>query len=390
MFRTDYDKTLLATSSFLGHTPLLAPSCDNRRPPKREASEPSNMSRSGVTTTIVVPNYNHARFLPTSLGGVLGQAHRADEIIIVDDASTDTSLEVIDRLVAGRPEVRVERLKTNGGATAALNRGLSISRGDFIAFLGADDRVLPHFLAETTELLEANPGAGFACGRVSLIDGDDRKFGERPIIQPITSKRYVPPAEARGQLCFADNFFLGAATLYRRTALMELGGFNPALGALCDGILQRRIAVRFGYAYLPELLAFWRIHGANYSVTSTTDVKSLEHNIAVAKAVFEAEPPGLFPDGYATLFERRLRFNAARLLIEGLEPSAQSAQNIAAAIAGHSIDVHALQAFAKLKGAFRPMALSWITLRLKPFAWSWLLGEASTRAFRKLSPRPVS
>jgi glycosyltransferase involved in cell wall biosynthesis len=348
------------------------------------------MNRSSVINTIVVPNYNHARFLPASLGGILAQTRSADEIIIVDDASTDTSLEVIDRLVAGRPEVRVERLKINGGATAALNHGLALARGDYVAFLGADDRVMPHFLSETTELLEANLGAGFACGRVNLIDGDDRKFGERPIIQPISSKRYVSPEEARRQLRSADNFFLGAATLYRRTALRELGGFDPMLGALCDGILQRRLAVRYGYAYVPELLAYWRIHGDNYSVTSTTNAKSLEHSIAIAKAAFEREPSGLFPDAYAALFERRLRFNAARLLIEGLEPGAQAAQSVAAAICGHGADGRALHTFSRLKGAFRPMALIWSALRLRPFAWSWLLGEGIARVRRKIVTRRTS
>jgi GT2 family glycosyltransferase len=345
------------------------------------------MNRSTVTNTIVVPNYNHARFLPVSLGGILAQAQSADEIIIVDDASTDSSLEVIDQLIAGRPEVRVERLKINGGTTAALNHGLALARGAYVAFLGADDCVLPHFLGETSALLEANPAAGFACGRVSLIDGDDRKFGERPIIQPILSRRYVSPAEARQQLCYADNFFLGAATLYRRTALQELGGFDPALGALCDGILQRRLAVRYGYAYVPELLAFWRIHGSNYSVTSTTNAESLEHSIAVAKAAFEREPSGLFPDAYAALFERRLRFNAARLLIGRLEPGAEAAQLVAAAIGGHAVDRRALLAFSKLTGAFRPMALSWITVRLRPFAWSWLLGEGIRRVHRQVVAR---
>jgi glycosyltransferase involved in cell wall biosynthesis len=348
------------------------------------------MNRSTVTNTIVVPNYNHARFLPISLGGILAQTRSADEIIIVDDASTDTSLEVIDGLVAGRPEVRVERLKINGGATAALNHGLALARGDYIAFLGADDYVLPNFLHETTELLEANPGAGFACGRVSLIDGDNRKFGERPIIQPTLSRRFVKPAEARRQLRRADNFFLGAATLYRRTALQELGGFDPALGALCDGILQRRLAVHFGYVYLPELLAFWRIHGSNYSVTSTTNATSLEHSIAVAKAALEREPAGLFPDAYPALFERRLRFNAARLLIEGLEPSAEAAQLVAAAMGGHDTDRLALHNLTRLKGAFRPMAMTWITLRLRPFAWSWLLSEGMRRARGKLAARPRS
>ena len=326
-----------------------------------------------------MPNYTHAAYLPASIGAILKQIRPADEIIIVDDASTDGSLAVIDQLTLGHTGVRIIRNSERGGVVRALQAGLAAARGELVAFLGADDRVNPNFLSTTAALLEAHPGAAFACGRAEVLDGNDQLLAERPIVRPSISERFVGPAEAKDQLRKADNFFLGAVTLYRRSPLEELGGFDEALGPVSDGLVQRRMAVRWGYAFTPAVLGVWRIHGANYSVTSATDLTKLEHSIAVSKAVLTQEPAGLFPAGYADLFERRLRFNGARLIVGKKAQPPEVRETICRVIAGSGVDRAALAAAAYLGPLYWLCVMTWLFIRLRPFALSWLVGEAAIR-----------
>ena len=333
-----------------------------------------------MQTTFVMPNYNHAAYLHKSIGAMLAQTKPADEVIIIDDASTDNSLEIIDELTLNRPNVHVVRNSTNAGVVQALQAGLARATGDFVAFLGADDCVAPHFLSMTSALLEAHPGAGFACGRAEIRDGDNRLLAERPIIRPTRTMRYVSASEAAQQLTKADNFFLGPVTLYHRARLLELGGFDEALGALSDGLIQRRLAVRWGYAFTPDILGTWRIHGANYSVTSASDAAVLERLIAAGKALIEREPTGLFPAGYPELFERRLRFNSARLMAGNLTQQPDPGGAIARIMGGKPIDQSVLSATTRLGKLSWVATMAWLFVRLRPLSMGWLLSEIGIRA----------
>ncbi len=334
--------------------------------------------------SLIMPNYNHAQYLACSIGGMLGQTRQPDEIIIIDDASTDASLEVITRLTAGHPHVRIETNAQQQGVVNVLNRGLALATGDYVAFLAADDEVYPDFLAKLSELLSANPDAGLAAARVEIRDGAGRPTGERPVVRPTWQARFVPPGEARAQLTKADNFFLGQVIVYNRQHVQTLGGFDATTGSLSDGILQRRLAVRWGYAFMPEVLGMWRVHGTNYSLTSVGKPETLEHMIAVARTILNREPPGLFPPDYATLFERRLRFNAARLQVGRLRTEVGLASALTQTITGSRLDEAVLASVSRLGVVSSPLATLWLLLRLRPYAWSWLCAEWFARA---TSPR---
>ena len=332
-----------------------------------------------MQVSLIMPNYNHAGYLPASIGAMLAQTRAADEIIIVDDASTDGSLEVIERLVAGHGNVRIVRNAQRGGAVKALNSGLAIARGDLVAFLGADDQVSPDFLAVVVQLMGSYPEASFGCARVELRDQNDERTGERPIVRPRLRAGYVAPADMRRQLRYADNFFLGQVTLYRASRLRELGGFDEQLGSLSDGMLQRRLAVRWGYVFSPEILGIWRVHGANYSVTSVADAAVVERMIADSRRMLAAEAADLFPADYAATFERRLRFNSARLAVMQLAVHPGIAPDIARIVCGNRVDTTALMIAARLGPLAQLAATAWIAMRLRPFAISWLLTEAGAR-----------
>src|ERR1700731_1181239 len=97
------------------------------------------------SVTLVVPNYNHARYLAESLGSIAAQTHAPDQVLIIDDASTDDSLAVISRVIADNPTWRLIRHAKNTGVVPGQNESISLVDTDWIGFLGADDALHPTY-----------------------------------------------------------------------------------------------------------------------------------------------------------------------------------------------------------------------------------------------------
>ena len=319
-----------------------------------------------TTITVVVPNYNHGHFLSQSLGSIARQTRPPDEVIIIDDASSDDSVAVIERIIEGRRGWRLVRSGERGGVIRRLNDGLAQASGEWVVFLGADDGLFPQFIERAAALAVRAPEAGIVSACVAIV-GDSLRPGVRPAIIPSTLTGYVPAAGIRKCLEFTDNFMHGTVALYKREALVQLGGFDAEVASLADGFVARRLAVRFGLAFIPDVLGYWRQHGDNLSVLVANDHDGTEKIVGRAVAVLESEPSGLYPAGYTARFLNRLRFSWARFLIFNEE---MTATERAAAIAGHlsagRVGHFLLRIFAGLGGIGNLAALAWISLRQLP------------------------
>src|SRR5437764_4186604 len=111
--------------------------------------------------SVVMANYNHARYLPRALDAVLSQSARPRDIILLDDASTkDNSLEVLDGYARRFPEIRVVRNERNLGVVPTYNKGIGLASSEYLLLAAADDYILPGFLEKAVTLLERHPRAG--------------------------------------------------------------------------------------------------------------------------------------------------------------------------------------------------------------------------------------
>src|SRR5262245_21153523 len=115
-----------------------------RVPAEPGMSQPSPL-RATPTLSVVVPNYNHSRYLKAALAAHLEQTQPPCEILVVDDASTDDSRAIVEDIAARHPSVRLISLVRNGGVNAAMNHGLRYARGDFVCFSAVDDVVSRDF-----------------------------------------------------------------------------------------------------------------------------------------------------------------------------------------------------------------------------------------------------
>ena len=117
---------------------------------------------------VILSNFNHGRYLPESLGSLLGQSRKADEIIIVDDASSDNSVELLNDYASRYPEIKLVCNENNRGYLANGQSALNLMESDYFFAASADDIYLPDFFQKSMALLEAHADAGL-CSALSLV-----------------------------------------------------------------------------------------------------------------------------------------------------------------------------------------------------------------------------
>jgi glycosyltransferase involved in cell wall biosynthesis len=202
------------------------------------------------SVTIVIPCYNQAHFLGEAIESALGQTSRAHEVIVVDDGSTDATMEVASRYES----VRLLR-QVNRGLAAARNSGLCSAQGDYLVFLDADDRLLPHALESGLTCLAAHSEAAFAYGHVKLIAGDGTPLPTPPQVN-VEREHYL-------ELLRNNYIWTPGAVIYRRDLLDTVGGFNERVSASADYELNVRIARKYPIRCCGQILLEYRVHGEN-------------------------------------------------------------------------------------------------------------------------------
>lgn len=196
-----------------------------------------------------MPCFNGSAHIKTSVESALGQSFQNIELIVVDDGSTDESLNVLEKIRDHRFKVVAQ---SHAGVSAARNRGLAEAKGRFIAFLDADDTWHPQFLEKLYCVLETHPRAALAyCGwqNLGLPGGKGKPF--------------VPPDYE--QTNKIDVFLRGCrwpihAALTRRDAIKESKGFDERFATSEDYLLWLRIATRYPIVRVPEVLAYYHFH----------------------------------------------------------------------------------------------------------------------------------
>jgi glycosyltransferase involved in cell wall biosynthesis len=216
------------------------------------------------TLSVVMINFNHARFLPVSVGALVRQSLPATEIVFVDDASTDNSVKVIEDLARQHPTIHCFRNEKNLGVVGTCNRGLSLAKGQYVYFAAADDEVLPGFFEKSLTLLAGHPEAGLCCSIGQWHDvatGRNRLAGGETAGQPC----YVPPSrmielERAGKLLIATQ-----TVIIKTAAIKAAGGMIPELKWYSDWFSQYVAGFREGICFVPEALTLFNLHPASYS-----------------------------------------------------------------------------------------------------------------------------
>lgn len=230
----------------------------------------STMKIQTPTVSVILPNYNHGRYLRDSLGAILNQSVRPLEVLVYDDGSTDDSVRIIREIAAKDSIVRLVADTHRAGPVANINRGIQEAKGDFVYAAAADDYVLPGLFEKSTALLAQNPGA-----KLCLVDLAQFHpvTGRVRYLRPrlASERKYVSRDEVISRIARRRVFMYGGMALISRASLLELGGFRPVLKCYSDWFCLLVLALRHGACYIPETLATMRMLPDSYSAASNKD-----------------------------------------------------------------------------------------------------------------------
>jgi glycosyltransferase involved in cell wall biosynthesis len=213
--------------------------------------------------SVVVPNYNHGGHLRACLQALLDQSVPPDEILVIDDASTDDSMEVLAGFARTQPSIRIIRNEQNQGVVAGMNRGIELAAGKYCLFAAADDLVLPGLFERSLRLLAEHPQAALSCTISEWRDADaDLRWpmgagmaNDAGYLSPDT----LVELGLRGKLFIASH-----CSIFRKQALVDIGGFVPDLRWHCDWYACYGTAFRHGLCYVPETLSLVNLHPRSY------------------------------------------------------------------------------------------------------------------------------
>jgi glycosyltransferase involved in cell wall biosynthesis len=316
------------------------------------------------TLSVVLPNYNHATLVGRALAALLRQERAADEIIVIDDGSTDDSVAVIERIAATAPAVRLLRNPSNIGVIAALQRGLQEARGAYVYFAASDDWVLPGFFKLALRRLEAEADLGLFCGEAVLIDGNSNEpFAVRPAVRPRMNAGRIDASRVEHLLRSSDNWIHTGSAVFRHDRVTWAGGFDPRLGSFADGFIARKIALRFGFYFEPQVVAAWAVFADSVSRKTALDLDRTTYILDVVPTLIAAD--AAFPSWYPDAFRNRWRFAACRLALQADPIERALVLEIGPRTAAEKAQLAKILSWRNLALA-RLVALAWLWYRLKP------------------------
>ena len=217
--------------------------------------------------SVVVPNYNHASYLASRIESILSQTYQDFELIILDDASTDSSMSVIEQY-QGRPGVRIHRNARNSGSPfPQWNLGAEMARGRLLWIAESDDESSPEFLETLVSLLDEHPDVALAYCQSLRIDNKGQTKGDfSGWTDPINKDRWSSAFINNGvdEVCrflLQRNTIVNASSvLMRRDIFLKAGGAPTHLRLVGDWVTYTRMLKLGNIAYTPAPLNRFRCH----------------------------------------------------------------------------------------------------------------------------------
>ena len=290
--------------------------------------------------SIVIPAYNHERYVGETIQSVLDQTFTDFELIIINDGSTDHTEEEILKF-------KDERIRyfsqENRGLSATLNRGIELARGEYFNFLPSDDAFYPEKLEVQLKVFEETPGLGVVFSYPLLVDAEGREIKDDPAagwsIVPYETREEIFPA------LFERDFLSAPSALIRVECFHRVGGFDPALKTAQDYDMWMRILKHYDVRLIKKPLLSYRWHGKNltYQATAATEA---EREKVLLKAYKNLTIDDIFPGLYrskesSAYYEayEKLAFNMERSGVPALLPISQIYRDMGRSVMSKAFDL---------------------------------------------------
>ena len=256
--------------------------------------------------SVIIASYNHADYIAETLASLESQSWGDFEIILIDDGSTDKTVEVA-RTAGSRAQIYTQK---NQGVVAARNRGLTLAKGRYVCFVDSDDVVLPQRFEKQIALLEADEAVGMVFADALIIDEAGRETGRFSDVYPVVA------GDVAEQLLLHYCFVPMITAMVRLEVLRRTGPFQRP-GPISDYIKWIEISHVSKVAYNREALGCWRRHGRSISRIADKE-KTYARTRAALKRVL-----GKYPDLRAKVDNRMDRRFSRLYFLAGFFLAAQ-------------------------------------------------------------------
>jgi len=277
----------------------------------------------GKLVSVIIPAYNHEKFIESCIESIVAQTYKQIELIIINDGSTDNTHGKIISLVEQyrkRFENVVYIARENRGTATTLNELLSLAKGEFIFQIASDDMAKPYAIQTLHAFMARNPGYALAVGDNEIIDSDNRRVywdQDRNNVDDISQavyKTFVDFLQSRRKdFNFKSKKFGDLPTLlkgnyipngkmFRKSALLEVGGYRE--NTVEDWYINIQLARKFKLKYIDKPLFCYRWH-SNNTIKNRAYMKKRAKNMK--KFIASANPDKSYISRIKRLFHRIIR-----------------------------------------------------------------------------------
>lgn len=249
--------------------------------------------------SVIVPNYNHRPYLAERLRSIEAQSYPEMEYILLDDASTDGSAELLAQWAEERPRARfIPNEKNSGSPFIQWNRGAKEAQGRYLWIAESDDFCEPQMVARLVEVLEAHPDAGIAYAQSMLVDERSRKLHSYE-----ENLRFIYQSEAwqsdfcvdgreacRKWLFFHNPIPNASGLLLRRESFLEAGQADPQMRLNGDWYLYVKILLRSRLCFVAQPLNYFRTHEQSQRSASRKNASVYQELLQIHETIRKALP----------------------------------------------------------------------------------------------------
>ncbi len=309
------------------------------------------------SVSVIVPNYNHARFLRRRIDTILAQTFQDFELIILDDCSTDESRSILSSYF-GEPRVRFEFNEINSGSTfKQWNKGVRLARGQYVWVAESDDYADVRLLERLVAVLEADPRVAFVYCRSWRVTESDEQDGFADFyLTHLDASRWTIDysadghEECRNYFAYTNPVPNASAVVFRKKVYERVGGADEGLRLCGDFKLWAAMALGGKVAYLSEPLNYFRVHESSVRTKSESARLDVAERLQVIRWILEQVTP------QASVLERIRQSQATGWVpaVMSLRVPLRLKLTMLASVA--AIDPHPIR---------RAMPLALLTIRLK-------------------------
>lgn len=240
-----------------------------------------------MTISVLITSYNYEKYIKEAIESVRNQTFKDWELIIVDDASSDKSLDIIKEAAEKDNRIKVFCNKKNIGLTKTLQKALEFASGEWIGILESDDMWASDYLAQKIEVIHEHKDAGIIFNDVEII-GDDREVKRFVESNRNFLKKFNYPRNMFWDMNLKNRIVTFSSVMIRKD-LLEQVSWNTPSDRLLDWWLYILLAYSNKFFYIDKKLTKWRIHSDSY-INRKNSGKRIMTNVLAMIEVFKKNP----------------------------------------------------------------------------------------------------